>query len=446
VRFGTDGVRGVANAELTAGFALSLGRAAARVLRGDRFLIGRDTRRSGPMLEAALAAGLCAEGCDVELLGVLPTPAVACLSALDGVAAVVISASHNAFADNGIKLFAAGGLKLRDEVQSAIESELDALGHSERGSGGVTPVGAAVGTISHVEGRATERYEATVLDALEGRTLDGLHIVLDCANGAASDVAPEVFGRTGAALTVIHAEPDGSNINERCGSTHPGDLCTAVVDRGADLGFAFDGDADRVLAVDHRGRVIDGDQLIGVAAIDLRARGLLRGDKVVATVMSNLGFRQGMAAAGIEVVETVVGDRAVLEALDRHGASLGGEQSGHLIFRDRATTGDGLLSAVITADIVSRRGTPLADLADAAMTRLPQVLRSVRLASRPTDLAERIAASVSAAEARLGASGRVLIRPSGTEPVVRVMVEAPDEALAAQIGEELAAAVELAAD
>jgi phosphoglucosamine mutase len=444
VRFGTDGVRGVANAELTAGFALSLGRAAARVVRGDRFLIGRDTRRSGPMLEAALAAGLCAEGCDVELLGVLPTPAVACLAALDGVAGAVISASHNPFGDNGIKLFAADGLKLSDDVQAAIEAELDT--GLPAGSDGSVPVGAAVGTISHVEGRATERYEATVAASLEGRTLAGLRIVLDCANGAASDVAPEVFGRTGADVTVIHAAPDGSNINERCGSTHPGDLSVVVTERGADLGFAFDGDADRVMAVDHRGRVIDGDQLIGVAAIDLRARGLLRGDKVVATVMSNLGFRQGMAAAGIEVVETAVGDRAVMEALDRHGASLGGEQSGHLIFRDRATTGDGLLSALITADVVARSGTSLADLADAAMTRLPQVLRNVRLASRPVDLAERIAASVSAAEARLGASGRVLIRPSGTEPVVRVMVEAPDEALAAQIGEELAAAVEHAAD
>jgi phosphoglucosamine mutase len=439
MRFGTDGVRGVANAELTAEFALSLGRAAARVLGGDHFLIGRDTRRSGPMLEAALAAGLCAEGRTVELLGVLPTPAVACLSALDGVGAAVISASHNPFQDNGIKLFAPGGLKLRDDVQAAIEAELDGLDVQ------AAVTGRAVGAIAHVEGRATERYEAAVLDALDGRRLDGLHVVLDCANGAASEVAPDVFRRTGAVIDVIHAEPDGVNINDGCGSTYPADVSALVRERRADLGFAFDGDADRVLAVDHEGRLVDGDQLIAVAALDLRARGELRDETVVVTVMSNLGFRQGMAAAGIEVVETAVGDRYVLEALDRHGASLGGEQSGHLIFRDRATTGDGLLSALVVADVVTRAGRPLAELADAAMTRLPQVLRSVRLASRPDDLSERLAPHVAAAESRLGESGRVLIRPSGTEPVVRVMVEAPTEDVATQIAEELVVAVTAAA-
>ncbi len=441
MRFGTDGVRGVANAELTAEFALSLGRAAARVLGGDHFLIGRDTRRSGPMLEAALAAGLCAEGRTVELLGVLPTPAVACLSAFDGVGAAVISASHNAYADNGIKLFAPGGLKLRDDTQAAIEAELAAPGVDEGGA--VT--GSAVGSISHVEGRATERYEETVLAALDGRRLDGLRVVLDCANGAASDVAPEVFRRTGADVTVVHAEPDGRNINDGCGSNHPDVVGAVVRERGADLGFAFDGDADRVVAVDRDGRLVDGDQLIAIAALDLRARGELRGDVVVVTVMTNLGFRQGMATAGIDVVETAVGDRNVLEALDRHGASLGGEQSGHLIFRDRATTGDGLLSALVVADVVTRAERPLAELADAAMTRLPQVLRNVRLASTPPDLTERIAARVASAEARLGESGRVLIRPSGTEPLIRVMVEAPTEDVAAEIADDLVDAVETAA-
>jgi phosphoglucosamine mutase len=441
MRFGTDGVRGVANAELTPEFALSLGRAAARVLGGDHFLIGRDTRRSGPMLEAALAAGLCAEGRTVELLGVLPTPAVACLSALDGVGAAVISGSHNPYADNGIKLFAPGGLKLGDDVQAAIEAELaGGIGGGDRTSG------TAVGSISHVEGRATERYEESVLAALDGRRLDGLRVVLDCANGAASEVASEVFRRTGAEVTVIHAEPDGCNINDRCGSTHPEVVAAVVRDSGADLGFAFDGDADRVLAVDHDGRLVDGDQLIAITALDLRARGELRGDVVVVTVMTNLGFRQGMAAAGIEVVETAVGDRNVLEALDRRGASLGGEQSGHLIFRDRATTGDGLLSALVVADVVTRAEQPLAALADAAMTRLPQVLRNVRLTSTPADLAERIAPRVAKAEAALGESGRVLIRPSGTEPMIRVMVEAPTEQVAAEIADELVEAVTSASD
>jgi phosphoglucosamine mutase len=443
MRFGTDGVRGVANAELTPEFALSLGRAAARVLGGDHFLIGRDTRRSGPMLEAALAAGLCAEGRTVELLGVLPTPAVACLSALDGVGAAVISGSHNPYADNGIKLFAPGGLKLRDEVQAAIEAELAA---GARKGGGDVPSGAAVGSISHVEGRATERYEESVIAALDGRRLDGLRVVLDCANGAASDVAPEVFRRTGASVTVIHAEPNGRNINDGCGSTHPDVVAAAVRESGADIGFAFDGDADRLLAVDRDGRLVDGDQLIAIAALDLRARGELRGDVVVVTVMTNLGFRQGMAAAGIEVVETAVGDRNVLEALDRHGASLGGEQSGHLIFRDRATTGDGLLSALVVADVVTRADRPIAALADAAMTRLPQVLRNVRLASTPTDLADRIAERVGQAEAQLGESGRVLIRPSGTEPMIRIMVEAPTEQAAVAIADDLVEAVESAAD
>jgi phosphoglucosamine mutase len=442
MRFGTDGVRGVANAELTPEFALSLGRAAARVLGGDHFLIGRDTRRSGPMLEAALAAGLCAEGRTVELLGVLPTPAVACLSALDGVGAAVISASHNPYADNGIKLFAPGGLKLRDDTQAAIEAEL-AAGADRSGDGAVS--GWAVGSISHVEGRATERYEESVLAALEGRRFDGLRVVLDCANGAASDVAPEVFRRTGASVTVIHAEPDGRNINDACGSTHPDVVAAVVRQSGADIGFAFDGDADRVLAVDHDGRLVDGDQLIAITALDLRARGELRGDVVVVTVMTNLGFRQGMAAAGIDVVETAVGDRNVLEALDRHGASLGGEQSGHLIFRDRATTGDGLLSALMVADVVTRADRPLAALADAAMTRLPQVLRNVRLTSTPPDLADRIAERVASAEAQLGESGRVLIRPSGTEPMIRVMVEAPTEQVATAIADDLVEAVTSAA-
>jgi len=431
MRFGTDGVRGVANSELTVEFAVSLGRAAARVLGGEKFLIGRDTRRSGTMLEAALAAGICAEGLSVEMLGVLPTPAVATLSALDGHPAAMISASHNPFADNGIKLFAAGGRKLSDAVQRRLEAEIERL--ASAGAGGDAPTGPGVGVISHVEGSATARYEASVLDALEGRTLDGLSVALDCANGANTDLAAEVFARAGATVSVMGDRPNGVNINDGCGSTHPEGLQAAVVGSGADLGFAFDGDADRVLAVDARGELVDGDQLIAVCAIDLRARGLLRGDAVVVTVMSNLGFRTGMAAAGIEVVETAVGDRYVLEALDEGNFSLGGEQSGHLIFSDLTTTGDGLLSALIVADIVKRSGRALADLTADAMQRLPQVLQNVRLTDRPADLLDRIAPEVAAVEAELGDTGRLLIRPSGTEPLIRVMIEAPDPDLAQRL-------------
>jgi len=444
VRFGTDGIRGVANTELTAEFALTLGRAAARVLGGAKFLIGRDTRRSGPFLEAALAAGVCAEGVDVELLGVLPTPAVAVLSALDGRPAAMISASHNQFADNGIKLFAAGGTKLGDETQAQLESEMERI--RAVGSASDAPSGADVGTIGHVEGSATRRYEASVLDAIEGRSLDGLHVVLDCANGSNSDVAPEVFRRTGASVTVIGDRPNGVNINEECGSTHPGRPQSTVIQVGAHMGFAFDGDADRVLAVDAGGSLIDGDQLIAICARDLLDRGRLRHGAVAVTVMSNLGFHTGMGRAGIEVIETQVGDRYVLEALDQYDLSLGGEQSGHLIFRDLTTTGDGLLSSVLVADLVSRQGRGLGELANEAMRRLPQVLQNVRLTHRPDDLLERIADQVRTAEAELGGTGRVLIRSSGTEPVVRVMVEAPDAGVAERLAETLCEAIARAAD
>ena len=441
MRFGTDGVRGLANVELTPELATIIGRAAARVLGGPRFLIGRDPRRSGPMLEAALAAGIAAEGVDVELLGELPTPAVACLSALDGVPSAVISASHNPAADNGIKLFSSAGLKLGDDVQSRLETEMDAVAAGHVGS----PTGARLGVVAHAERESMERYERTTIAALDGRRLEGLPVVLDCANGASSQVAPDVFERLGADVTVIHASPDGLNTTDGCGSTHPEDLTDAVLDGGATLGFAFDGDADRVLAVDAAGRLIDGDQLIALSAIDLHRRGRLRGDTVVVTVMTNLGFRQGMAAAGIDVVETAVGDRHVLEALDRGRFSLGGEQSGHLIFRDVATTGDGLLSALLVADAVVRSGRGLGELADAAMVRLPQVLRNVRLGSRPADLLDRLGPAVADVEGALGATGRVLLRPSGTEPVVRVMVEAPDLADAERWADELVLAVRSAA-
>ena len=442
MRFGTDGVRGVANAELTPEFALALGRVGAHVLGADQFLIGRDTRRSGSMVEAALAAGVTSEGVDVELLGVVPTPAVAHISAADGVAAAMISASHNPFEDNGIKLFAPGGTKLSDADQQRIESlieELDGDPDSARPSGG------SVGTISHSEQSAISRYEESILGMLDGRSLEGLKIVLDCANGSNSEIAGEVFRRAGAETLVLHASPDGRNINDHCGSTDPADLQQAVVDESAQLGFAFDGDADRVMAVDEAGRLIDGDQMLAVAATDLRSRGLLSADTVVVTVMTNLGFRQGMERAGITVVETQVGDRYVLEALDQQSLSLGGEQSGHIIFRDLASTGDGLRCAVYLADVVGRASVPLGRRADELMTRLPQTLINVSLDRRDPDLLERVSADIDAAAAELGSSGRVLVRPSGTEPVVRVMVEAPTQEAAASVAETLAAAISSAA-
>jgi phosphoglucosamine mutase len=433
LRFGTDGVRGVANAELTPELVLRLGRAAARVLGGSTFLVGRDTRVSGPLLQAALTAGLAAEGASVVDLGVLPTPGVAWLSSADGVPAAMISASHNAFADNGIKFFAAGGRKLPDDVEERLEAELDRP---------VTrvPTGADVGRVSFA-GDAVARYCDALVGSLEGRRLDGLHVVVDCAHGAASDVAPAVLRRLGAEVEVIHAQPDGTNINAGCGSTHPESLQRSVVALGADAGLAFDGDADRVLAVDASGVLVDGDQLIAICALDLRSRGRLKDDTVVVTVMTNLGFHLAMADHGVRVEQTAVGDRYVLEALGRGGWSLGGEQSGHVIFSELATTGDGVLTGLQVLDVMRRSGRPLSDLAS-VMTRLPQVLENVRVRDRDAlDHAGALDAEVAAVEAELGDHGRVLIRPSGTEPLVRVMVEAPTADQAQAAADRLAAAV-----
>lgn len=430
-QFGTDGVRGRAHVELTTEFVRALGAAAAPVL-GDRFVVGRDTRTSGPQFEAALASGLADAGATAVSLGVVPTPVVAHACAVDDVAGAMISASHNVAADNGIKLFAVGGRKLRDEMQAEISARL------ESAQLGVGPV--VVPELTE-QGRAiVERYMKSVIDSVEGRTLHGLHVVIDCAKGAATTTAPAVLDALGSTIDVIHATPDGTNINRHCGSTHPESLQERVVAQGADLGFAFDGDADRVLAVDHRGELVDGDQLIGICAIDRKSRGRLPDDTVVVTIMTNLGFRIGMARHGISVVDTRVGDRYVLEELDRGGWSLGGEQSGHLIFADLATTGDGLLTAVQVLDCVARRGASLADLAGEAMQRLPQVIESVAVTDRSIDLSF-LDEAVAAAEAGLGARGRVIIRPSGTETVVRVMVEAEDQAEAQRVADRLVAAV-----
>jgi phosphoglucosamine mutase len=430
LRFGTDGVRGVANVDLTPELVLALGRAAARVLGASTIAVGRDTRVSGPMLQAALCAGLASEGVSIEDLGVAPTPAVAFAATEAG---AVISASHNPFGDNGIKFFAAGGRKLTDDEEAALEGELDRILAE-----GPPPPTPAVGAFRRADNRAL--YEAHLRNSIEPPDNRTLRIVVDCANGAASDIAPRVIAGLFGEVFSIHCAPDGLNINEGCGATDPRSLQAAVLELGADVGLAFDGDADRVIAVDASGHVVDGDHVIAICAIDRRDRGLLVDDTVVVTVMANLGFRMAMEDHGIHVVETPVGDRAVLEALDRNGWTLGGEQSGHVIFRDLAPTGDGTLTGIQLLDVVARTGRPLAELA-AVMTALPQVLRNVRVDAPGTDIAGRISDDLAAAEAALGARGRVLVRPSGTEPLVRVMVEAPTHDEADEVASQLAAAV-----
>ena len=345
LRFGTDGVRGVALTELTTAYVAALGRAAAQVLGGGRWLIGRDTRESGPELERALVAGLVAGGAHPELLGVVPTPALAHLSSLDGCPAAMITASHNPFHDNGVKIFAAGGLKLTDDVEAAIEAALVL-------DDDIAPASAPTTD-------AVQRYVDHLVAMFPVDALAGARVVLDCANGAMSAVAPMVVAALGAEVITIHAEPDGRNINDRCGATHPSSLGDAVVRERAAFGLAFDGDGDRVIAIDEHGNVVDGDRLIALAALHLRERGQLVDDTVVVTVMSNLGFHRAMADAGLRVVSTAVGDRYVLEALAEGGFSVGGEQSGHIIYARLATTGDGLLAGLQLAQHVVDHHDPL---------------------------------------------------------------------------------------
>jgi phosphoglucosamine mutase len=435
-QFGTDGVRGVANVELSPELVLALGRAVARTITATTFLIGRDTRKSGPMLQAALSAGLASEGADVVDVGVLPTPALAWLSARRDLPAVVISASHNPFADNGIKLFAAGGAKLGLETEAAIEDELErALDPSMKGPRSLEGhgVGSLTGELD-LEGSYIEHLGTLV----DGRRLEGLRLVVDSANGAASGLATRVYEQLGAEVVAIGCDPDGTNINAGCGSTSTETLALAVVEHQADLGLALDGDADRLLAVDGAGALVNGDELIALFALDLAERGQLAGNTVVVTVMTNLGFRLAMEERGIVVKETAVGDRHVLAALDKDGLSLGGEQSGHIIFRRLATTGDGLLTGLVLADLLARAGRPLAELLDGLVTRVPQVLVNVPVPS--TELlaeAEAVWSAVAEEQGRLGDGGRVLLRPSGTEPLVRVMVEAPGDGVAEEIAHRL---------
>ena len=446
--FGTDGVRGLANRTLTVDLALRLGAAAAAVLAADNgdarpssvsarplAVIGRDPRVSGEMLEAALAAGLASQGVDVLLVGELPTPAVAHLTAQHEAAlGAVISASHNAMPDNGIKFFAAGGHKLSDHVEDRIENALT--------DGAITgPTGAAVGRISTAcPEDALDGYVGHLISATPGR-LNGLVVVVDCANGAASVAAPRAYREAGATVVEIHASPDGYNINDACGSTHLDDVRAAVLAHGADLGLAHDGDADRCLAVDATGEIVDGDQIMAILALAMRDSGELADDTLVATVMSNLGLKVAMQAAGITVTETKVGDRYVLERLREGGYSLGGEQSGHLVLPEHATTGDGVLTGLRIMARMAETGSTLAELAG-VMTVLPQTLINVPVGDKAAVVASSVVGdAVAVEEARLGSSGRVLLRPSGTEQLVRVMVEAEDAVLASEVAERLAEVV-----
>ena len=425
--FGTDGVRGLANREVTAELALRLGMAAASVLtahgrfedRRPKAIVGRDPRVSGQFLAAATIAGLSSAGVDVEDLGVLPTPAVAHLTSVeDADLAVMISASHNPMADNGLKFFARGGHKLDDDVEDAIEAAIHAPVE--------LPVGDDVGRIVLDRGVGGDRYVQHLLSTTS-TPLRGLRIAVDCANGAASEVGPQALRDAGAEVVVINASPDGRNINEKCGSTHPEQLQAVTVASEAHLGVAFDGDADRCLAIDHTGALVDGDQIMGILAQAMKEAGTLAYDTLVVTVMSNLGLLLAMREAGITTVQTGVGDRYVLERMRAGGFTLGGEQSGHLVLADHATTGDGLLTALHLAARVAQTGRSLADLAG-AIPRLPQVLINVSGVDKArVDSDGEVRAAVAAAEARLGESGRVLLRPSGTEPLVRVMVEAAQQ-------------------
>jgi phosphoglucosamine mutase len=441
--FGTDGVRGLANAELTPELALALGRALIGVLEAERpqgphsrpaVVVGRDPRASGALLENALVAGILSAGGDVLPAGVAPTPAVAFLTRhWRAAAGAVISASHNPMPDNGIKFFGPEGFKLPDLVEERIEA---ALGVPDQQA--PRPVGAEVGR-PRPAGDAAEAYLDHLLDGVPD--LGGLQVVVDCANGAAAAVAPEAYRRAGAKVTALAAEPDGETINAGVGSTHPDGLQAAVTRTGAAVGLAHDGDADRLVAVDERGELVDGDALLAIAAVDERARGGLPTGTVVTTVMTNLGFRLAMAEHGIEVLQTQVGDRYVLEAMRAGGHTLGGEQSGHLIFLDRATTGDGLLTALRLLGVLARTGRPLSELA-AVMRRLPQVLVNVRVASRGALAgAAGVWQAVADEEARLADRGRVLVRASGTEPLVRVMVEAESVEAAKAAADRLAEVV-----
>jgi phosphoglucosamine mutase len=430
--FGTDGIRGRWGSDLDPDLVARLGRAAATVLgRGHpapRILIGRDTRASGPDIERSLALGISSAGGVAASAGVIPTAAIARLVLGDYEAGAVISASHNPAEDNGIKFFGHDGMKLPDAVENEIEAAMDEPVPNE-----------AAGALSSVEHEADERYLTFLLEGVTD--LKGLRVVVDAANGAAYRLAPEAYRRAGANVEAINATPDGVNINADCGAVHPEGLIRAVAERGVDVGIAHDGDADRLIAVDETGEIVDGDQMLAICALEARERGALPKGAVVSTVMANLGFRKAMDREGIDIIETPVGDRYVLEAMLRQGIAMGGEQSGHLIFLERHTTGDGILSALRLMGIMASTGKSLSALA-AAAPRLPQVLMNIRVVSRD-GIAEatQIWDEVARVSSDLGGDGRVLVRPSGTEPLVRVMVEAATEPAARAAAQRIADAV-----
>lgn len=432
--FGTDGVRGVAGSELTADLAMEIGRAAGSYLRGGPVLVGRDTRRSGSMLSAALQAGFHSAGIDTIDVGVMPSGGISYLTAKSAATmGAVVSASHNPADDNGIKLLAARGTKLPDDVERELEDRM-------RAAGWQSAIGAAIGYRSESPESYYEYLDHLV--SASHYTLNGIALAIDCANGAAYRAAPELFERLKADVTVFHAEPNGNNINDECGATNPEFIARHG---GGRIGLAFDGDADRLIAVDEDGVIANGDVIMAIIARHLKEQGRLTENLVVATVMSNLGFRKSMSEVGIEIVETPVGDRYVMEALIARKGLLGGEQSGHIIFTDLAQTGDGLLTAVQLLNVVAGSGKELRLLRAEAITEFPQVLVNVRV-DRSVDIAniDSLWDEVNEVESELGEDGRVLVRPSGTEPLVRIMVEAPSQELASGYADRLAAVAEAA--
>ena len=435
--FGTDGVRGKFGTELTESYAADLAVVAAQVLQCKTVVIGRDTRESGVLLETAIANALAKEGIETQLMGVAPTPAIAFSAMRQNVVAIAITASHNLYQDNGIKIFGAGGRKLSDSEQEEIEKQL--IERTRKSATGA--IGASSDLAKTVKPELVKEYCDWLSQIVDTTDFSKLHVVLDCANGAYSNVAPEVFTKLGATVTTINATPDGRNINEQCGATHPAMLCSVVKSVGAHFGIAFDGDGDRLIAVDETGEIVDGDHLIAISATVMKRRGTLRNNKVAVTVMTNIGFHQAMKIAEIEVVTTPVGDRSVLAALEENSLVLGGEQSGHIIYRDLATTGDGLLAALMLSAIVAGANKTLGEIASAAMTSFPQVLINLRVSKRVENIEKLFESEIAVAEKSLQANGRVLVRASGTEPMVRVMVEASQQATAESVAATLAQAI-----
>lgn len=448
--FGTDGVRGEFGKELTASYAANLAEVAAQVLQFKRVVVGRDTRESGSILEKAIAEALARSGVEVQLMGVAPTPAIAFAARKHGVAAIAITASHNLYKDNGIKIFAAGGLKLSDAQQTNIEREMIARSAAVRDGSAVNSRAVdevlsggekSIDEASRLRSQLLQEYCDWIIGLAPRDAFTNLHVALDCANGAFSNVAPEVFSKLGATVTTVNATPDGRNINLQCGATHPSSLIEVVKNVGAHFGVAFDGDGDRLIAVDDKGQIVDGDHLLAISALAMKSQGALRGNKVVVTVMTNVGFHIAMKNAAIEVLTTPVGDRSILLALEEHSLSLGGEQSGHIIYRDLATTGDGLLAALKLGVFLESSKKSLSEIAEQAMTSFPQVLINLRVAKRIENIDSTFKSEIEDAEKALGDKGRVLVRASGTEPMVRVMVEASQQHLAEKVAATLADAI-----